>query len=1702
MAGREITPDKVVQESLKIMARDPYEQYVDSLPVTLSGPESAKQVLSRLGTVQSNRAIMELFNKTEKPKARKGIVSTLLDPEKGLLFAPARFSSALLADVLDLAQDTDEGALKKYNPLESAIKSARGEFAITGGDVIKVKDRDNALARGGKLIGALAWDVLTDPTSYVGGVGTLSKRSIIETAANPATMRRVLKDIEETVLENQLGRQFYDDIFERLVASNRNVQNGTYLIDQAAEAEGIFKLIDSRTQRALTEDELKDIASSSLSLAVSEGLQTRGRAGVLDNLRDVIGKEGAGRDIADQVFQKHLPRELSGGLYLINPITGKRLKRIAGGKGTGNPVKEVLNAARYKTSRALTGLTKEASGEFGPTYAAAIRDLSPEAIKTKGWSRTLLTDYVEFKDKMRLKKQLAEQFSEAGINATRRLVRTSESLEKSFGKDARELFDGEVSEYAYRAGAYDEDTKTLVNARDTDGMTSLEYARHMAEWHGIQIAEMFKYYRQQMLDAGIELGEQEMFFPLMRTAEAVEYLNKIAPVQGKEAADIYSGTRSRRTFAADELTGPVSDAELDELVGEAKRPGQRYRSPKEVNAVVKLPNIDKVFEENAVTVVARYVNWAANKLAITRTINALELTGVVTRFDDVAIEFVNAANAEALLAATKTLDTTARAKLKAVRDATDAKLASQLDPDAVRVENNRRRRFKAAAQKEYDRLMELEADVMRRLDTNQELLDSVDLQDPRVVSGVLSRLDLDPAAAEALKKSINELNDAKSRMAASAKRRKAARAQYTRLRNAEKKLQDLPDKVTYVTDPVTKKRTRVVTKAATQDQLDRAAQKTTKAEQALLAAEEEFNKHNESVKFWTSQQDAAQPVFDAATAQGVTEVQELMGAFITYSNMRTELLAELAQTKLARENAWSALQLAKVEAKKLSSQTIQKTILALMETTKNLREFQNARRNIPLEQWTEAEVQQLRVLKEARKAAEQRFVKATGYAGKNAPTSAQQAYVKSIYDLAMKLTAQDMRVATFFADPDLIDRHMAVLMNNTTSHAVRMQAIKDIVESYKYLRRNNPLTGEPLVTYDDLKNLEELQRRVFEGTGKEIAVSTRVGPITARHQILLDDRARALARGDALEVKVLDAEIKRLENFMEKDRMSMVGAGVKDFRAPSAMHNLYAPEGVRETLERMFKLEEDPSGWKRYIKDFYDPLAFLWKTQATVGRGPAYIFNNILGGSANNYLYGVTVKEHWDAARMLRALDEAVEKASLEVEVTAGEFNVRFNELVTKYAYDKLKDMKVGDKRAVDVLIDFYRTGSALNTETRITLQDMFSVGGNNITYEQLTDRHYGLSAKWSSEARSVGEENFRKFIDFWLTNPVQRVFNDLAQKSEAMLRLAAYMHGYKKFGNSAAALNLVYALHFDYRDLSGAEQWVKRIAPFYTWTRNNVPLQMRALFFQTDKIKKMVLINENFKKAFGPDEDDSWINDLLPEWMDVQGGFMTRFGLNGNPLGLFPKLPIYDLDQTSQMVSIYGFPMIAPRWEEFAQMLGPAVTPIEFLVGVNFDTGIKYQDEGEKWSRISTNLAPLVGTIKRAARGATVPLTLAGVELPKGIAQERGLSDLINFMVGTPYGAVTLTEKTLMSGLITTLESQNAQVQAIADEAGIDLDWLRKQVRSGKSLVEIRELMSKGEGSVAAVAAAKKAKGYSPLSRDYEAVIEGLQTGEPLTGY
>jgi hypothetical protein len=155
---------------------------------------------------------------------------------------------------------------------------------------------------------------------------------------------------------------------------------------------------------------------------------------------------------------------------------------------------------------------------------------------------------------------------------------------------------------------------------------------------------------------------------------------------------------------------------------------------------------------------------------------------------------------------------------------------------------------------------------------------------------------------------------------------------------------------------------------------------------------------------------------------------------------------------------------------------------------------------------------------------------------------------------------------------------------------------------------------------------------------------------------------------------------------------------------------------------------------------------------------------------------------------------------------------------------------------------------------------------------------------------------------------------------------------------------------------------------PFYTWTRYNVPLQIRAMIHEPGKIAQAIRIHESLGNAFGEDDtlepnyirdrfgftipEDSPIFDMLPEWAKPKGD--VTLGLTwGEPIGdvnaLF-RSPAYAAQAGMGNVVKSGF----FNWREAAQMLNPginAVSEFQRALAESQQEGLRNVEDAPKWA-------------------------------------------------------------------------------------------------------------------------------------------------------
>ena len=88
------------------------------------------------------------------------------------------------------------------------------------------------------------------------------------------------------------------------------------------------------------------------------------------------------------------------------------------------------------------------------------------------------------------------------------------------------------------------------------------------------------------------------------------------------------------------------------------------------------------------------------------------------------------------------------------------------------------------------------------------------------------------------------------------------------------------------------------------------------------------------------------------------------------------------------------------------------------------------------------------------------------------------------------------------------------------------------------------------------------------------------------------------------------------------------------------------------------------------------------------------------------------------------------------------------------------------------------------------------------------------------------------------------------------------------------AAMNVRKAL-FDYSDLSTVEKdWMKRLMPFYTWTRKNIPAQLQAIAEHPDRANKLNILVAGMQRGaenIDSNDVDEWVKQQFPIFLKAE---------------------------------------------------------------------------------------------------------------------------------------------------------------------------------------------------------------------------------------
>ena len=465
-------------------------------------------------------------------------------------------------------------------------------------------------------------------------------------------------------------------------------------------------------------------------------------------------------------------------------------------------------------------------------------------------------------------------------------------------------------------------------------------------------------------------------------------------------------------------------------------------------------------------------------------------------------------------------------------------------------------------------------------------------------------------------------------------------------------------------------------------------------------------------------------------------------------------------------------------------------------------------------------------------------------------------------------------------------------------------------------------------------------------------------------------------------------------------------------------NDIFSNAATIESMHRYFKLQGSQTEMQRLADEYYRPLLTIFKAQATIGRGTGFIARNVVGGLWNAALNRISPEEFVKGTKIIlsnsRALREATKASDDLVEQVrlfsgfdpftgAGrkEDGLLWKQFVKDFGEDA--------EQFYDSWQTFHKNGLSRHTVTQEILTtsvgpeggvDVRPVGrGREATLAaaqgqsgtkvspgrpfqkkakgEFVDKLEALSSRGGNLFQEPVSElsKAKQVANFTVDNWYMRAMGGLTEGSETWLRLGSYLGGVSRYGThdgGVAASLMVKASQFDYADLSEFELRVLRGGfglPFYTWTKNNVPLQFRGLLTEPGKYTALIRANEAAKDLF---EDDGQQEAVIPDWLEDRFGWVTKatvgdipvvgrfLGEQDAPLVAFIESPATDIGR------LFG-PTGAPNLREFTSQLNPIGKAIaEQLTGVESFTGREFEGTGDRLTTVAEELFPFIGQVDR----------------------------------------------------------------------------------------------------------------------------------------
>lgn len=248
-------------------------------------------------------------------------------------------------------------------------------------------------------------------------------------------------------------------------------------------------------------------------------------------------------------------------------------------------------------------------------------------------------------------------------------------------------------------------------------------------------------------------------------------------------------------------------------------------------------------------------------------------------------------------------------------------------------------------------------------------------------------------------------------------------------------------------------------------------------------------------------------------------------------------------------------------------------------------------------------------------------------------------------------------------------------------------------------------------------------------------------------------------------------------------------------------------------------------------------------------------------------------------------------------------------------------------------------------------------------------------------------------------TNSIIKTGRKLGGNIEDFVRLQSYLGNIRKGLDDAAAGRLTRKVHFDYSDMTPFEKNVmRRLVPFYTFARKNLPFQVEQLIRHPSNIGVPLKLADNVNRG-----------SYIPEYL--QNDLSFKVGNEENGTQRFVSSLGLPFEEFGHIKMNGGLPNVGKTLMNYMGTMTPLIKgPLEQLFDTQFHTGRKLSDLhptgiGSAFGHLSEDKAQLLSQFL-----ANTPLTRAVSTIDKLADERKGITPkALNLLSGFKLSDVNM---------------------------------------------------------------------------------------------